>query len=103
MRYDLNHSRDLGASQPVDEVMGPAEPAISQRNGQGRETDRVVRGWKPKEAKPAKEVDSLSPTKFKQYMAHIAELERHRKITSKTAQKLRAALHKQVPRPPKST
>jgi hypothetical protein len=103
MRYDLKHSRDLGTPQPVEEAMGPPEPATSPRNGRGRKTGRVVRGWNPKEAKPTKEVESLSPAKFKQYMSQIAELERHRKITSKTARKLRASLHKQVPRSPKST
>lgn len=98
MRYDLNHSRDLGSPQPRTEVMGPPEPDLSKANGQAAKTARVVKRAGTKPPKPGKQMETLSPAKYKQYMARIAEMERRRQITSKTARKLRAELHRQIPR-----
>lgn len=98
MRYDLNHSRDMTSPQPRDEVMGPPEPAKPSADGQALKTRRVVKAGRPKPAKPSEQVERLTPEQFEQYVARVAELERHGKITSKTAQKLRTALRRQVPR-----
>jgi hypothetical protein len=61
MRYDLNHSRDLGAPQPVEEVMGAQEPALPKADGSGIKRNRSVRTYVPRAPKPTKDMKTIDP------------------------------------------